>query len=359
MPNYVPHLLRDFDKSFDLYRSFTDRVQKLLEQLLSENSVVIHSVTARTKDRSSFERKVSRAEANYPHLSSVTDISGVRVITYFDDQVDAVAQLVQREFNISWDNSVDKRATLDPDRFGYLSVHYVAALSNDRQRLTEYRRFPGLFIEIQIRSILQHAWAEIEHDLGYKSKAAIPAVVRRRFSRLAGLLELADFEFKGIRDALREHESSVSVEVIRSPDEVALDGVSLRLFLQSGGSPQSISERIARTVGAELIADAESGTDFYVDMLSYIGFATIGEIDAALKAHEEHIVQFASRWLKNAKRLHSSIALGYLAYVVLGSRGGLDAIEAFFEHVRIGSGEARLELAKNILNTYLEITTAP
>jgi hypothetical protein len=63
--------------------------------------------------------------------------------------------------------------------------------------LVEYSTHTGVQFEVQIRSTLQHAWAEIEHDRGYKSEVEVARAVRRRFSRLAGLLELADYEFDG------------------------------------------------------------------------------------------------------------------------------------------------------------------
>ena len=98
----------------------------------------------------------------------MTDITGVRVITYFADQVDEIAKVMEGEFNIDIKNSIDKRDILDPDRFGYLSLHYViVSLSSARCALAEYRSFSELKAEVQVRSILQHAWAEIEHDLGY------------------------------------------------------------------------------------------------------------------------------------------------------------------------------------------------
>jgi len=66
-------------------------------------------------------------------------------------------------------------------------------------KLSEYALFDKMKCEIQVRTILQHAWAEIEHDLVYKSPADIPFRVRRRFASLAGLLEIADREFESLR----------------------------------------------------------------------------------------------------------------------------------------------------------------
>ena len=74
------------------------------------------------------------------------------------------------------------------ERFGYQSVHYLVALKEDRTSLSEYLQYKGLIAEIQVRTILQHAWAEIEHDIQYKSSETIPQPIRRRFMQLAGLL---------------------------------------------------------------------------------------------------------------------------------------------------------------------------
>ncbi|MCY1691163.1 hypothetical protein OVA29_11120 [Exiguobacterium sp. SL14] len=88
-------------------------------------------------------------------------------------------RIIENEFAIDRDQSVDKSTLLDTTEFGYLSVHFVASLSEQRLALSEYGRFKDYTAEIQIRSILQHAWAEIEHDLGYKNPNSVPAEVKR------------------------------------------------------------------------------------------------------------------------------------------------------------------------------------
>src|SRR5207249_2570243 len=94
------------------------------------------------------------------------------------------------------------------------SVHYSVRLSDNRSGLPEYARFAELVAEIQVRTIMQHAWAEIEHDIQYKAVETIPSRIRRRFMDLAGLLEIADREFQAIADedeALRA-EARISVQ---------------------------------------------------------------------------------------------------------------------------------------------------
>jgi ppGpp synthetase/RelA/SpoT-type nucleotidyltranferase len=181
-------------------------LEGLIQVLLEGKGIRVHGVTSRIKSRASVRRKLELS-AGRRTFSSLTDLLGIRVITYFPDEVNAVANVIEREFKVDKENSVDKRAILDPDRFGYLSLHYVLQLSDSRSRLPEYHAFRDLKFELQIRSILQHAWAEIEHDLGYHSKVVVPVEVRRRFSRLAGLLELADAEFLGIREQLAQSDN--------------------------------------------------------------------------------------------------------------------------------------------------------
>ena len=182
MPGSKPNLMEQYTSSCLTYSAFKQELEHLVTRLLNENRIRVHSISSRVKDEISLERKIDKALDKYSSLVDITDIVGLRIITYFSDEVDAVAKLMEQEFNIDFSNSVDKRALLDPDRFGYLSIHYVVSLSGARCGLTEYKEFSSLKAEIQIRSILQHTWAEIEHDLGYKSKEAIPRDIRRAFT---------------------------------------------------------------------------------------------------------------------------------------------------------------------------------
>lgn len=138
------------------YEAFKQELEHLITRLLNENNIRVHSISSRLKDETSLRRKIDKTSDKYSSLDDITDIVGLRVITYFNDEVDAVAKLIEQEFDIDSPNSVDKRALLDPDRFGYLSFHYVVSLNSTRCELTEYRKFSSLKAEIQIRSILQH-----------------------------------------------------------------------------------------------------------------------------------------------------------------------------------------------------------
>ncbi len=200
----VEAILSEDDAKTLIYGEFLTASSLLLEKLIRLEDVRVHSVTSRLKDRESLAEKLRRVGKGYSRLTDITDVVGLRVITHLEDEVDSIGHLVEREFAVDHARSIDKRKILDPDRFGYLSLHYICNLSPQRVQLPGYHRFEGLSFEIQVRSILQHTWAEIEHDLGYKAGGTIPGPIRRRFSRLAGLLEIADTEFTCPRNELRD-----------------------------------------------------------------------------------------------------------------------------------------------------------
>lgn len=208
----VHHWVESFRSQVSLYEAFGKRLQGLLGSILQDEGIGIHSITYRVKDPTQLEEKLTRPGKHYERLADVTDLLGLRIITYFADDVDRVVKVVDREVEIDAERSVDKRPLNDPDRFGYASVHRICKLPEVRTQLAEYRAFADLRCEIQIRSILQHAWAEIEHDLGYKAANGIPVHLRRRFSMLAGLLELADDQFMRLRDDLTRYAEKATGE---------------------------------------------------------------------------------------------------------------------------------------------------
>ena len=197
----VEEILRAFDLKERELSDFAPRVERLLRELLADRGIRVHSVDAGVKERSSLARKVGAHQPAYASLRNVTDVLRARIVTYFPDEVDRVGELIQDEFTVDRENSRDPRATIKPEEFGYQSLHFVVTLSPARAALREWTRLAGWPFEIQIRTILQHAWAEIEHDRGFHTEIDVPRDIWRRWCRVAALLETADAEFAFLRDA--------------------------------------------------------------------------------------------------------------------------------------------------------------
>src|SRR5437879_834192 len=189
-----------------IYELFTFEIERILKVALTRQNIKVASIVGRAKDVESFGKKASKLSPLNPDLpkyddpiNEITDLAGVRVITFFPKTIDEVDKIINAEFWIR--DKSDKADTLKlEERFGYQSVHYLVSLNSDRTSLSEYAQYKDLIAEIQVRTVLQDAWAEIEHDIQYKSSETIPSSIRRRFMSLAGLLEIADREFQAIQD---------------------------------------------------------------------------------------------------------------------------------------------------------------
>ena len=185
------------------------------------------------KDPESLKKKIYIIEKNYDKaLHEITDLAGVRVITYFPKDIDKIVGIIEKEFKIDPEKSIDKRKTSDPSIFGYASVHLVVEFSLERVKLSEYSLFKDMKCEIQVRTILQHAWAEIEHDIVYKSTEDIPFELRRRFSSLAGMLEVADREFESIRQDEMKVRKRIEVTIEKDNIDIPINLDSIRFYLE-------------------------------------------------------------------------------------------------------------------------------
>ncbi len=136
-------LLQQYERDRPAYEQFGHLLVVLIKDHVAERNIRVHSVSARAKDAESLRWKLESKPGDCSDLSHITDLAGIRVITYFPDEVDAVAAVIRGEFDIDWANSIDKRTLLDPDRFGYSCLHYVLRLSQTRAQQTEFRQFAG------------------------------------------------------------------------------------------------------------------------------------------------------------------------------------------------------------------------
>ncbi|MCW2765823.1 MAG: yjbM [Nocardioides sp.] len=180
----------------------------LVTAILDEAGINYLSITGRTKRVSSFAEKAERTidgRLMYPDpLREITDQIGVRVITYVHSDVAAVAGLLADQVVVHDDRDMGEE-TANEGRFGYASRHLLIGLDAARESQPAYETLRGRVAQVQIRTVLQHAWAEFEHDIRYKGTIPDEHVrdFDRRFTLAAGLLELADREFSTIRDRLR------------------------------------------------------------------------------------------------------------------------------------------------------------
>ena len=316
-----------------LERLKQDVLAKLCEALNSYG-LVVTAVEARVKTEASLAGKLVLKGSKYATLSDITDLVGARVVTFYTDDVDRVAAMAEQLFDIDWDNSVDKRKLHQLDSFGYNSLHYVC-------------RLPGYAFrfELQLRTTLQHAWAAINHDSGYKSDIDIPRVYLRRMNRLAGLLEMADDEFSRIRSELTDYRRRVQQLVANGKlDEVQLDGDTFRSFIQAKPFDQ-LNHRIAAINQAEI---QEVPLNAYLRILKALGCNTLGDVARLRNKYEDDAYALARHQLGNTDLdiISSAVGLQNICIVcILSTGGGKIGLERLFDALN-GENEQNKELAE-------------
>ena len=205
----VGSAVREYAALQPVLRRAAEEFAGLVTAILDDAGINYLSVTGRAKSVASFATKAARTVDDKPAfadpLADITDQIGIRVITYVKSDVDAVAELLDDQVVVHDDRDLG-RETASEGRFGYASRHLLIGLDAAREGLPAYDNLLGRRAQVQIRTVLQHAWAEFEHDIRYKGTIPDEHVpdFDRRFTLAAGLLELADREFSTIRDRLRE-----------------------------------------------------------------------------------------------------------------------------------------------------------
>jgi ppGpp synthetase/RelA/SpoT-type nucleotidyltranferase len=190
--------LKRYEHELPHHKVSATLAETLVREILGDIPFQIHAITSRCKTLPSLRLKLRTKKYRQPGRQ-LTDRLGVRIITYFESDIAKVVDLLEQQLEINPKKSEDKRTKLSLREFGYLSVHLIARPKGRWSRSLKYAPLRSTWFEIQIRSILEHAWAEIEHEIVYKSGISFPDETKRRFARLAGTLEILESEFGALR----------------------------------------------------------------------------------------------------------------------------------------------------------------
>lgn len=326
------------------YRDLRPTLEKLakdaydqLSHALNEQGIYVTAIEYRVKTEHSLAGKLELKGSKYKSIDDITDLVGLRVITFYTDEVDKVAAIAKRIFDIDWKESVDKRKLHQLDAFGYNSLHYICQL-----------REGGPRFELQMRTALQHVWSTIEHDTGYKGGVKISPEYRRQFSRLAGMLELIDDEFSRLRLVLTDYRRHIQALVKNGQlGDVPLSADSFRSYLELHPFDR-LNKRIAAVNQAEIYPVSMMP---YLQVLESFGLETLGDVqhfidDNSDDAHQLALSQLA---ITDLDILSSTVALQYLCLVhVLKHDGGHKELKSLYDAIN-GKDEANGVLADLML----------
>ena len=189
--------------AYDSYKPVLTAILFSVEQKLKKNLKLASMPTFKTriKDFSSYYKKLLRVRPSSlgkQTLPTLTDLLGIRVICAFLEDLKTVEEQISKLFNVI--EIERKGADRTFSEFGYESIHFLVEIpeefSSNSDTIPE-----GLVCEIQVRTILQDAWAEVEHELVYKSEfSPFDLPLRRKLASLNASLSLSDIIFQEIRD---------------------------------------------------------------------------------------------------------------------------------------------------------------
>jgi ppGpp synthetase/RelA/SpoT-type nucleotidyltranferase len=259
------------------YEAYCIDIRRIIHEILKDTGINFSSIESRAKNVESFRKKTSKTDENgrpkYTEpLKEITDLAAVRVIVFTNSYVQKECDVIEHNFTVQWKKDVGEERSNSKD-FGYQSVHYLVSHTDERLKLQDFKKFGKMICEVQVRTILQHAWAEIEHDIQYKSENEIPKEIGRKFRALAGLVEIADREFQSIQDL-----DSALKDAIRksAANELTKDAIN-QLDAQSG-------------IGAT--SDTNGSKDVDVPLsepASARGFILEGKYEQALQIYDRNI----------------------------------------------------------------------
>ena len=312
-------ILDEYRSQLPVFEKMQAEVMQKLEDALGRSGIIVTAITSRIKTEESLKGKLALKGQKYRSLSDITDILGARIITFYTDDVDRIAAIAEQLFDIDWTNTVDKRKIHETDSFGYSSLHYICRLPG-----YEYR------FELQLRTTLQHAWASINHDIGYKTGVEIPREYLRQINRLAGILEMADDEFSRIRTEITDYRRRVQTLVKNGKlDDVQLDGDTFSSYLQAKPF-DALNRRIAAINQAEI---QEVSLAAYLRVFIALGCKTLGDVDRMRKQYTEDAYRLARHQLGTTDLdiIASSVGIQNICIVcILASGGGKIGLTRLF-----------------------------
>lgn len=214
------------------HRTLTNTVVSIVESLLEQNDIDYLAISGRTKDVKSIKEKISRKSYKNPD-KQMTDLSGIRIIAYFESDVDKISKLIESSFSVDKENSLPKDLLLATDQIGYRSIHYVCDLGKSRSALPEFSGLSGMKFEFQVRTVLQHAWAELAHDRNYKFSGKLPKEIERKLYLYSGMLEIADKGFDELSKQIDQYIEEFSRRTSMGDLDIEINSISLEEYIEA------------------------------------------------------------------------------------------------------------------------------
>jgi ppGpp synthetase/RelA/SpoT-type nucleotidyltranferase len=276
LPTSTLQFFESYKESIEEFEAAALEARETVVQLLRGNVSGVQAIESRVKDPHSLLDKLRRKEYSNPE-EQVKDLIGVRVITQYPDDAEVAAEVLTPAFEIDASESYDKFEELEAKVFDYRAIHLVVRLREGEADVT--KSLKRHWFEIQVRSLLQHAWAEVDHEIKYKSGIKFPKALERRFAALAGSLETLDQAFIDMRGSRTGLINDYRAAYERGEDESEPFDAARLIGCMEALRPAGASLRTAAPV---LPGSAGHVEKVLNDAMTTVGLSTRRLLEAAL-----------------------------------------------------------------------------
>ena len=330
MHNAAKRIIKQYHDNQDLYRSLKDDIDDIFKRIINTNHFRISNMAIRIKKEDALIKKITYKN-RYQDIKEITDVVACRIITLFENDVDRIYECVKENFEIVEYNDKRKKNYDDRIDFGYNSLHLLIKFNDERCQFIEYADYKDIVFELQIRTTLQHSWAEIEHGLGFKSQYEIPKDIRRRLTRLSASLELLDEEFVQIAREVDEYNKGIiHIEKVLRTD---INYNSLVQYVNTSPRINSILEKLHTEFQFQFERDSELiSQSRIIQRFHYMGYTYINELDDFVENHTKEIEWLSRERIENHnenKKVNIYNVLIWLSLVMLASEGYSDPEDIF------------------------------
>ncbi|MBF0380359.1 MAG: hypothetical protein HQL69_05025 [Magnetococcales bacterium] len=213
-------LLLEYDQKKKLYDDFLVMILRFLGEFIKENSLGVFSFEGKVMSHEELQSKL-KSGLLVSSIEDIEDFVQVDILTYFEDDVHAVAHVLDTEFKML-QGVLDRVEGKDPNHFGYQTPSYLIRMMDSRLEWIEYRCFTDCKAKVNVSSLLQHTWSRIEKRLDI-DKSSIAYHQLRPAQRIVGLLELADRELNQLVKSQPIAKNSSEEQIIPLNSPVGLD----------------------------------------------------------------------------------------------------------------------------------------
>lgn len=260
------------DKLKDFVR-LEKAIKATFEYLIQAADIPYLTVSGRIKDFKSLRDKCERKGYENPFEDN-EDFIGIRIITYFLSNISDIEKIIQTEKFVVV-SSFAKEDELGDKEFGYRSTHFILKIPPAWAKTPSFRGLENIKIEIQLRTVLMHAWAEVEHKLQYKGEHSTPSNVRRKFGRIAAKLEESDEQFEEIIESVGSYVEKVESEIAdpKKTEFIEINTETIRVFCR---------ENMNKYAGYNKYAESRHYSALATE-LGEIGYQHISELEKDMK----------------------------------------------------------------------------